>query len=142
MAQLEAQVKLDQAQIDNAKAILDYTTIIAPIAGRTGIRLVDEGNIVRAADTTGIVVITQLQPISILFTLPQQQLGEVNSAFAKGPLPVDAFGPDNKTVIETGELKVVDNQVDPVHWDHQAQGRISQSRTSSFGPVSSSTSGC
>ena len=106
-------MNLDQAQIDNAKAILDYTTIVAPIAGRTGIRQVDQGNIVHASDATGIVVITQLQPISVLFTLPQQQLGEVNRAFAGGALPVDAFGPDNKTVVETGELKVVDNQVDP-----------------------------
>jgi multidrug efflux system membrane fusion protein len=113
VAQLEAQVKLDQASIENAKAILDYTTIVAPIAGRTGIRLVDQGNIVHASDSTGIVVITQIQPISLLFTLPQQQLGQVNRAFANGKLTVDAFGPDNKTVIETGELKVVDNQVDP-----------------------------
>lgn len=113
VAQLEAQVKLDQAQIDNAKAILDYTTITAPISGRTGIRVVDQGNIVRASDSNGIVVITQLQPISILFTLPQQQLGDVNRAFAKGALPVEVFGADNKTVVEQGELKVVDNQVDP-----------------------------
>jgi multidrug efflux system membrane fusion protein len=113
VAQIEAQVNLDQAQIDNAKAILEYTSITAPIAGRTGIRLVDQGNIVRAADSTGVVVITQLQPISILFTLPQQQLGEVNRAFALGPLPVEVFGPDNKSVVEQGELKVVDNQVDP-----------------------------
>jgi len=113
VAQLEAQVKLDQAAIDNAKAILDYTNIIAPIAGRTGIRLVDQGNFVRAAGSSAIVVITQLQPISLLFTLPQQQLGEVNRASTKGSLPVDAFGPDNKTVVDTGELKVVDNQVDP-----------------------------
>jgi multidrug efflux system membrane fusion protein len=113
VAQLEAQVKLDAAVIESAKAYLDYTTIVAPISGRTGIRLVDEGNIVHASDTTGIVVITQLQPISLLFTLPQQQLGEVNRAqAAAGPLKVDAFGPDNKTVIDTGELKVVDNQVD------------------------------
>jgi membrane fusion protein, multidrug efflux system len=112
VAQLEAQVRLDQAAIDNAKAILDYTTIVAPIAGRTGIRQVDQGNIVHASDSTGIVVITQLQPISLLFTLPQQQLGDVNRAFDKRPLPVDAFGPDNKTVVETGVLKVVDNQVD------------------------------
>ena len=113
VAQQEAQVKLDQAQIDNAKAILDYTQIVAPITGRTGIRQVDQGNIVHASDANGIVVITQLQPLSVLFTLPQQQLGEVNRAFAAGLLPVDAFGPDNKTVVETGQLKVVDNQVDP-----------------------------
>jgi len=106
-------VKLDQAQVDNAKAILDYTQVVAPISGRTGIRQVDQGNIVRTSDSSGIVVITQLQPISVLFTLPQQQLGEVNRASAEGRLQVDAFGPDNKTVIETGELKVVDNQVDP-----------------------------
>ena len=112
VAQLEAQVQLDQAAIENAKAILDYTDIVAPISGRTGIRQVDQGNIVRASDATGIVVITQLQPISLLFTLPQQELGPINKAFALGPLRVDAFGPDNRTVIEIGELKVVDNQVD------------------------------
>src|SRR3954466_3399463 len=113
VSQQEAQVKLDQAQIDNAKAILDYTQIVAPITGRTGIRQVDQGNVVHASDANGIVVITQFQPLSVLFTLPQQQLGEVNRAFAAGPLPVDAFGPDNKTIVETGELKVVYNQVDP-----------------------------
>jgi multidrug efflux system membrane fusion protein len=112
VAQLEAQVKLDQAAIDNARAVLGYTTITAPLAGRTGMRLVDEGNIVRAADTAGIVVITQLQPISVLFTLPQQQLREVNAAFAKEPLQVEVFGGDNKSIIDRGELKVVDNQVD------------------------------
>ena len=112
VVQLEAQVRLDQAVIDNAKAILDYTKIVAPIAGRTGIRLIDQGNLVRASDTTGIVVITQLQPISVLFNLPQQQLGDVNRAFAGGSLPVEVFGADNKTVIDKGALKVVDNQVD------------------------------
>lgn len=112
VAQQEAQVNLDQAQIDNAKAILDYTQVVAPISGRTGIRQVDQGNIIKASDASGIVVITQLQPISVFFTLPQQQLGAVNRALAGGTLQVDAFGPDNRTVIETGELKVVDNQVD------------------------------
>src|SRR5436853_2790940 len=98
VAQQEAQVKLNQAQIDNAKAILDYTTVVAPIAGRTGIRLVDQGNFVRSAGSSAIVVITQLQPISVLSTLPQQQLGDVNRAKAQGALPVDAFGPDNKPI--------------------------------------------
>ena len=112
VAQLEAQVQLDQAQIENAKAILEYTTITAPYDGRAGIRLVDEGNIVRASDSTGIVVITQLRPIAILFTLPQQQIAEVNKAFAKGSLQVEAFGADNRTVIDRGVLQVVDNQVD------------------------------
>ncbi len=112
VAQLEAQVNLDQAIIDNAKAVLAYTTIVSPIDGRTGMRLVDEGNVVRNLDTVGIVVITELQPIAILFTLPQQQIGDVNRAFAKGSLPVEAFGADNKTVIDSGVLQVVDNQVD------------------------------
>ena len=112
VAQLEAQVNLDQASIENTKAILAYTTITSPLDGRTGMRLVDEGNVVRNLDTVGIVVITQLQPISVLFTLPQQQIAEVNRAFAKGRLEVDAFGPDNKTVVDKGSLQVVDNQVD------------------------------
>jgi len=112
VAQLEAQIKQDQAAIDNAQAILDYTRITAPIAGRTGIRLVDVGNIVHANDTTGIVVITQIKPISMFFTLPQQQLPRVNKAFSQGPLAVDAFGNDNRTVIDRGTLQVVDNQVD------------------------------
>ena len=112
VAQLEAVVKVDQAIIDNARAFLDYTTITAPIDGRTGIRQVDEGNIVHASDATGIVVITQIRPLSIFFTLPQQQLVQLNRAFAKGPLTVDALGVDNRTVIDRGTLRVVDNQVD------------------------------
>jgi multidrug efflux system membrane fusion protein len=112
VAQLEAQVKLDQAQIDNAKAILEYTDVVAPLDGRTGIRQVDQGNIVRASDSTGIVIITQLQPLSILFTLPQQQLTDVIRAKGRGEVPVEAFGSDNKTVIDKGMLGPVDNQVD------------------------------
>ena len=110
--QNEAQVKLDQASIDNVAAMLSYTKVRAPLAGRTGIRQVDEGNIIHATDTTGIVVLTQLRPISVFFSLPQQQLGRVNAAFAKSSLSVEALGPDNKTVVDTGKLIVVDNQVD------------------------------
>jgi multidrug efflux system membrane fusion protein len=113
VAQLEAQVRLDQAAVDNTRAILAYTTITAPISGRTGIRLVDEGNIVHASDSTGIVVITQIRPISVLFNLPQQRLAQINAAFAEKPLPVEVIGADNKTVVESGKLIVVDNQVDP-----------------------------
>jgi len=112
VAQLEAQVQSDQGAIDNARAILSYTKIVAPLAGRTGLRQVDAGNIVHAADTTGIVVITQVRPIAIIFTLPQQQLGAVNKAFAKGTLTVQALGEDNRTVIDRGTLEVIDNQVD------------------------------
>jgi len=113
VAQLEAQVQNDQGAIDNARAILAYTTIRAPLDGRTGIRQVDQGNIVHASDSTGIVVITQLKPISVFFNLPQQDISQVNTAFAKGPLNVDAQRSDNDAVIDRGELKVVDNQVDP-----------------------------
>src|SRR5262249_17848071 len=112
VAQLEAQVKSDQAAIDNARAILSYTDVVAPIAGRTGIRLVDEGNLVRAADTTGIVVLTQLRPISVLFNLPQQNLQEINRGLSEGPLPVDALAIDGSTA-DRGKVLVVDNQVDP-----------------------------
>ena len=111
VAQLEALVKFDQAVIDNARAILSYTDIVAPIAGRTGIRQVDEGNIVHASDATGIVVITQLQPISVFFNLPQQNLPELNRGLAEGPLPADAIGPDAKT-LDKGKVRVIDNQVD------------------------------
>lgn len=113
VAQYTALVQADQAAIDNAQAMLGYTTITAPIDGRTGIRMVDEGNYVRSADAnSSIVVITQLQPISVLFNLPQQDLSQVNTAFNKGPLNVEAQRSDNDAVIDRGTLRVVDNQVD------------------------------
>jgi membrane fusion protein, multidrug efflux system len=109
--QLTAQIKLDEASIANAKAFLDYTTIVSPINGRTGIRMVDEGNLVRASDA-GIVIITELRPISVLFTLPQQQLAQVNKAQAAGALAVQALSADGATTLDHGTLQVVDNQVD------------------------------
>jgi multidrug efflux system membrane fusion protein len=112
VAQLEAQVQADQGAIENAKAMLSYTRIVAPIAGRTGLRLVDAGNIVHATDTTGVVVITQIRPIAIIFTLPQQELPAVNRAFAKGALDARALADDNRSVVDHGKLVVVDNQVD------------------------------
>jgi len=112
VAQLEAQVQGDQAAIDNAMTMLSYTKITSPIDGRTGLRMVDEGNLVQANDTTGLVTITQIQPISVLFNLPQQQFQQVNKAFAKGPLRVDALSGDNRTAIDQGTLRVIDNQMD------------------------------
>jgi multidrug efflux system membrane fusion protein len=112
VAQLEAQVQGDQAAIDNTRTMLSYTKITSPIDGRTGIRMVDEGNLVQANDTNGIVVITQIRPISVLFNLPQQQFQQVNTAFSKGPLRVDALAGDNKTTIDQGILQVIDNQMD------------------------------
>jgi multidrug efflux system membrane fusion protein len=113
IAQQEALVEADQAAIDNARATLGYTKIIAPISGRTGLRQVDQGNIVHASDATGVAVITQLQPIAVLFSLPQQQIVRVNAASAKGVLAVDVFGNDGITVVDTGKLAGIDNQVDP-----------------------------
>jgi multidrug efflux system membrane fusion protein len=113
VAQTEALVKADQAAIDNAAATLSYAKVVAPLSGRAGLRQVDQGNIVHASDATGLVVITQLQPIAVWFSLPQQQIMRVNAAAAKGPLQVDVFGNDGVTVIDTGALKGIDNQVDP-----------------------------
>ena len=113
VAQQEALVNADQAAIDNAQAMLSYTKIIAPLTGRTGLRQVDQGNIIHAADTTGLVILTQLQPIAVQFSLPQQQIVRVNAASAKGVLSVDVFGNDGITVADTGKLTGIDNQVDP-----------------------------
>jgi len=112
VAQYEAQTRLDQASIDNFKAILEYTTIVAPISGRTGLRAVDAGNIIHASDTTGIVTIKQVQPISAFFNLPQQQLRAVNAGLARGSMRVQALADDNATVTDTGVVDVIDNQVD------------------------------
>jgi multidrug efflux system membrane fusion protein len=117
VAQFEALVQQDQAQIDTARTQLSYTTITAPIEGRTGMRQVDPGNIVHAADATGMVMITQLEPISVLFTLPQQTLPAVARAMAEGDAPVLALAQDATggaaKLLDTGTLKVLDNQVDP-----------------------------
>src|SRR6195952_987365 len=113
VAQTEALVNSDQAAIDNAKAMLGYTKIIAPLSGRAGLRQVDQGNIIHASDVTGLVIITQLQPIAVQFSLPQQQIVRVNAASAKGVLAVDVFGNDGVTVVDTGKLTGIDNQVDP-----------------------------
>ena len=112
VAQLEAQVAGDQAVIDNARTQLDYTTIKSPIRGRTGIRMVDPGNNVHAAAGTGIVVVTQLQPISVIFTLPEEALLAVNAAMAAGPLTVTAMSRDGKTVLDRGVVGLVDNLID------------------------------
>lgn len=113
VAQDKALIEQDQAAIDNAKTTLDYATIRAPISGRTGIRLVDAGNIVHASDTTGIVTIAEVKPIAAVFNLPQQLLGKINAAQAAGPpLKLEAFSPDTHELIDTGTLQVVDNTVD------------------------------
>jgi membrane fusion protein, multidrug efflux system len=110
--QLDAQVKVDQALIDNARTQLDYTRITSPINGRTGIRLIDPGNIVHAAATTGIVVVTQVQPISVVFTLPEEDLSAVGAALAAGTVQVTTLSRDGNTVLDEGTLTLIDNQID------------------------------
>ncbi len=112
VAQLQALVQIDQAAIDNARTILDYATIRAPIDGRTGLRTVDVGNIIRSSDSAGLVTITQMQPIGALFNLPQQQLRGLNMAMARGFVRAQALEADNVSVIEEGRIEVFDNQVD------------------------------
>lgn len=113
VAQLEAQVRADDAAIDTVKVQLNYTTITAPIGGRIGIRGVDQGNIVRAADQNGLATITQVQPIAVLFTLPEQTLPAVLEAQAAGAVRVVALDRAGRTPLGEGTLSVVDNQIDP-----------------------------
>ena len=111
VAQLKAQIRGDQAAIDSAQIQLGYTTITSPLSGRTGIRLVDQGNIVHASDATGLVVITQLQPISVVFTLPESDLPAVQSALAAGPVRILAVSRDDSRQLAEGTIAVLDNQI-------------------------------
>jgi len=111
-AQLEAEVQADQAAIDSAKVELDYTHITAPLSGRTGLRLVDQGNIVHATDTTGLVVITQIEPISVVFTLSEDVLPDVTREMAQGTLKTEALSRDGNTRLDEGTLTLIDNQID------------------------------
>jgi multidrug efflux system membrane fusion protein len=112
VAGLEAQIKGDQANIDNARTQLQYTSITSPIQGRTGIRRVDVGNNVRSTDTSGIVVVTQLQPISLIFTLPEDALSVVGNALNSGKVIVEAMSRDGSKDLDQGTVTLVDNQID------------------------------
>ncbi len=112
IAQLTAQVKGDEAAIDNARTQLDYTSIRSPIDGRTGIRQVDPGNNVHAADTTGIVVVTQLEPISIIFSLPEEAFAELSAALQRGPVAATALSRDGSDELDRGTVALIDNQID------------------------------
>jgi len=110
--QLDGTVRSDQAAIDTAKLNLVYCHITAPVSGRIGLRLVDPGNIVHATDAGAMFVITQLQPIAVLFTLPEDNLPAVSQRMAKATLEVDAYSRDNQTKLATGKLLTIDNQID------------------------------
>jgi membrane fusion protein, multidrug efflux system len=110
--QLEGTVRADQTAIDNAKLNLVYSHITSPISGRVGLRLVDVGNMVHAADTNPLLVITQLQPIAVIFTLPEDNLQTVSQHMQKGTLSVEAYSRDDLTKLATGTLLTIDNQID------------------------------
>jgi membrane fusion protein, multidrug efflux system len=111
--QLEGTVRNDQAQIDAAKLNIVYSRITAPFSGRVGLRQVDPGNIVHAADTNPMLILTQLKPIAVIFTLPEDVLPKVARQMGRGTLEVDAFSRDDQTRLATGKLLTIDNQIDP-----------------------------
>jgi multidrug efflux system membrane fusion protein len=111
VAQYAAMVQSDTAQIENAQIELGYTRLTSPIDGVTGIRQIDVGNIIHPTDPNGLVVVTQLQPISVLFTLPETNLPGIQQAMAKGSLTVLAYSQDNKVELDRGTLSVLDNQI-------------------------------
>jgi len=111
--QLDGTVRTDQAQIDNAKLQIVYCHITAPFNGRVGLRQVDPGNIVHAADTNPMLILTQLQPIAVIFTLPEDVLQSVSQQMSRRTLEVDAFSRDDQTKLATGKLLTIDNQIDP-----------------------------
>ncbi|WP_313902365.1 efflux RND transporter periplasmic adaptor subunit [Methylobacterium sp. E-005] len=113
VAQYRAQIKTDEAQIAYARTQLSYTSITAPLTGRTGVRLVDQGNYVRAGDASAIVVVTQLQPISVLFTLSATAVAQSRLTLGEIKAPVRVYAADEKTLLDTGTVELVDNQVDP-----------------------------
>lgn len=127
--QLAAQLKVDQAVIDNARTQLEYTRIVSPISGRTGIRLIDPGNIVHAADTTGIVVVTQMQPIAVIFTLPEEDLEAVNAALAAGPVTVATVSRHGGDELDRGTLALIDNEIQQATGTLKLKATFDNSRT-------------
>lgn len=113
VAQLEAQVAQDRAAIETARTELSYTQITAPIDGRAGLRLVDEGNIVHAADPTGLVVLNQIHPIAVISTLPQSEVATIRAALAAGPVAARAVSREDGTMLDTGSVEIIDNEIDP-----------------------------
>ena len=126
VAQLEAAVKTDEAQVAYAKVQLSYTTINAPLSGRVGARLVDPGNIVHASDANGLVVINQIDPITLVFTLPEEAVVAINRAqrSSQQPLKVSAYARDSQEVLATGKLVLLDNQINTTSGTVQLKARF------------------
>jgi len=137
--QLTAQIKGDQAAIDNAQTQLSYTTIRAPLTGRTGFRMVDPGNNVHASDTNGIVSVVRLQPISVVFTAPEESVAEINNALANGDVPVDALSSDGTRTLSRGKLLLLNNQVDQASGTIQMKARFTNENNALWPGLSVST---
>jgi multidrug efflux system membrane fusion protein len=124
--QYEAQIKADQGAVESAKLQLSYSRVTAPIAGRIGLRQVDPGNIVRSSDTNGLLVITQLQPVSVIFTIPEDAVSNVMRRLKSGEkLPVEGWDRADKTKLANGTLLTVDNQIDPTTGTVKLRARFS-----------------
>ncbi len=133
VGQFDGAIKTDQATIDSAKLQLSYSRITAPISGRIGLRLVDAGNMVHASDPGGLLVITQLQPISVIFSLPQDQLPQVVTKTRSGTqLPVEAFDRDNTAKIASGSLASIDNQIDTTTGTYKLKAMFQERRQRSL----------
>ena len=133
VGQFDGAIKSDQSQVDNAKLQLTYSRITAPISGRVGLRLVDPGNIVHATDQNGIVVITQFQPIAVLFSLPQDQLPQVSAKLRAGvQLNVEAYDRDDTQKIATGKLLTIDNEIDPTTGTYKLKSVFNNSDNALF----------
>lgn len=113
VVQLQAQIAQDKAAIDTAQTQLSYTQIMSPIDGRAGLRLVDQGNIIHATDTNGLVVLNQIHPITVISTLPQREVAAVRDALAAGTVEAQAVSRDDGTVLDVGTVDIIDNQIDP-----------------------------
>jgi multidrug efflux system membrane fusion protein len=133
VGQFEGAIKADQGLIDSAKLQLVYSHVTAPISGRIGLRLVDVGNIIHAADTNGLLVITQLQPIAVIFSLPQDQLPQVATRLHNGSqLVVEAYDRDDTTKIESGKLLTIDNQIDTTTGTYKLKAIFNNDRNTLF----------
>jgi membrane fusion protein, multidrug efflux system len=133
VGQFDGAIQTDQANIDNAKLNIAYCRITAPISGRVGLRLVDSGNMVHASDSNGLLVITEVQPIAVVFSLPQDQLPAVYSRLRNGQeLSVEAYDRDNTSKIASGKLLTIDNQIDPTTGTYKLKSIFSNTDNSLF----------
>jgi membrane fusion protein, multidrug efflux system len=124
ITQQESLIKADTGAIANTQVQVAYTTITAPLSGRVGFRLVDQGNIIHAGDTGGVATIAQIQPIAVIFTEPEEELPRIQDGLKSGPLPVTAFTSDRKRELGKGELTLVDNQVDMTTGSIRLKGKF------------------